>query len=113
EDTARWYVLQYRNPMRECLLRNQNKDLYKDVRVRQAIWRGVERKQIYDTVFAGLGIPGGPMTPAATPWVLPDDQLAQLPGFKKDRNAELQEAKQLLTAAGFANGFEDTMTTVT
>jgi peptide/nickel transport system substrate-binding protein len=113
QDKARWYVLQSRNPTRECLLLNQNRDFYKDVRVRQAIWRGVERKQIYDIVFAGLGIPGGPMTPAATPWVLPDEELEKLPGFKRDRNAELQEARQLLSAAGYANGFDDVMTTVT
>lgn len=112
-DTARWYILESRNPTRECLLLNQGRDFYRDVRVRQAIWRGIERKQIYDIVFAGLGIPGGPMTPAATPWVLPDEELAQLPGFKSDRNAELQEARQLLSAAGYANGFEDVMTTVT
>jgi peptide/nickel transport system substrate-binding protein len=112
-DKARWYVLQSRGATRECLLLNQTRDLYKDVRVRQAIWRAVERKQIYENVFAGLGIPGGPMTPAATQWVLPDSELEKLPGFKKDRNAELQEARQLLTAAGFPNGFEDTMTTVT
>jgi peptide/nickel transport system substrate-binding protein len=112
-DKARWYILQSRGATRECLLLNQGKDFYKDVRVRQAIWRGVERKQIYDNVFAGLGIPGGPMTPAATQWVLPDAELEKLPGFKKDRAAELQEARQLLAAAGYPNGFEDTMTTVT
>jgi peptide/nickel transport system substrate-binding protein len=95
------------------LLLNQNKPFYKDVRVRQAIWRAIDRKAIYDKVFAGLGLPGGPMTPAAISWVLPDSELETLPGFKKDRNAELTEAKQLLAAAGYPNGFEDTMTTVT
>jgi peptide/nickel transport system substrate-binding protein len=113
QDKSRWYVLQSTNPTRECLLLNQQRDLYKDVRVRQAVWRGIERKQIYDLVFAGLGIAGGPMTPAAAAWVLPNDELAKLPGFKKDRDAELQEAKQLLTAAGHPNGFDDVMTTVT
>ena len=112
-DKSRWYVLQRRNPTRECLLLNQGKQFYKDVRVRQAIWRAVDRKGIYDKVFQGLGIPGGPMTPAATPWVLPDAEMAKLPGFKSDRNAELTEAKQLLAAAGFPDGFTDTMTTVT
>jgi peptide/nickel transport system substrate-binding protein len=113
ESDKSYYVLQSRNATRECLLLNQNKPFYKDVRVRQAIWRAIERKAIYDKVFAGLGIPGGPMTPAAIAWVLPDAELEKLPGFKKDRNAELTEAKQLLTAAGFPDGFEDTMTTVT
>jgi peptide/nickel transport system substrate-binding protein len=112
-DKSNYYVLQSRNATRECLLLNQNKQFYKDVRVRQAIWRAIDRKAIYDKVFAGLGLTGGPMTPAAIAWVLPDSELETLPGFKKDRNAELTEAKQLLAAAGYPNGFEDTMTTVT
>ncbi len=107
------YVLQRRNPTRECLLLNQNRPFYKDVRVRQAIWRAVDRKAIYDKVFAGLGIPGGPMTPAATAWLLPEGEMEKLPGFRKDRDAELREAKQLLAAAGYPDGFEDTLTTVT
>ncbi|MGD9893727.1 MAG: ABC transporter substrate-binding protein [Dehalococcoidia bacterium] len=113
QDTERWYVLQSTNPTRECLLLNQERDFYKDVRVRQAVWRGIERKQIYDLVFAGLGIAGGPMTPAAAAWVLPNEELEKLPGFKKDRDAELKEAKDLLAAAGYADGFDDVMTTVT
>jgi peptide/nickel transport system substrate-binding protein len=113
ENNRDWYILQWRNPTRECLLLNQTRDLYKDVRVRQAIWRAIDRPAIYDRVFAGLGIAGGPMTPAAVAWVLPDAEMQTLPGFKKDRNAELQEARQLLTAAGHPNGFEDVMTTVT
>jgi peptide/nickel transport system substrate-binding protein len=113
QDRGNYYTLRRRNPTRECLMLNQQRDLYRDVRVRQAIWRAVERRQIYENVFAGLGIAGGPMSPAAATWVLPDNELEQLPGFKRDRNAELQEARQLLAAAGHPNGFEDTMTTVT
>jgi peptide/nickel transport system substrate-binding protein len=112
-DKANWYVLQRRNPTRECLMLNHNRPFYKDVRVRQAIWRAIDRKAIYDKVFAGLGIPHGPMSPAAVPWLLPDSDLQNLPGFKRDRNAELQEARQLLAAAGYPDGFEDTMMTVT
>jgi peptide/nickel transport system substrate-binding protein len=83
------------------------------VRVRQALWRAIDRKSIYDKVFNGLGFAGGAMTPAATPWVLPDSELERMPGFLKDRNADIAEAKKLLAAAGYPDGFEDTMTTVT
>jgi peptide/nickel transport system substrate-binding protein len=112
-DKNRYYVLQRRNPTRECLLLNQNRPFYKDVRVRQAVWRAIDRKAIYDKVFVGLGIPGGPMTPAAVPWLLPDSEMATLPGFLKDRNADIAEAKKLLAAAGYADGFDDTLTTAT
>ncbi len=61
---------------------------------------------MYETLFGGLGVPGGAITPAALPWALPEQELATLPGFLPDRDADLTEARQLLTAAGFANGFE-------
>ncbi len=97
---------------RECLLINHGKDRYKDPRVRLALQRAINRKQVYDTVFGGVGWVGGPMTPAAPVWVLPDAELAKLPGFGK-REDEIKEAKALLAAAGLANGFEETVITVT
>jgi len=100
------------NPTRECLVINHNKDPYKDIRIRQAIWRAIDRKQVYDTVFGGAGIPSGPMTPAAPAWLLPEVELAKLPGFGK-RADELAEAKKLLAAAGKPDGFEDTVLTAT
>ena len=100
------------NPTRECLLINHTKDRYKDVRIRQAIWRAIDRKAVYEKVFGGGGIAGGPMTPAAKSWVLPEKELITLPGFGP-RDKELAEAKKLLAAAGVPDGFEDTITTVT
>jgi peptide/nickel transport system substrate-binding protein len=100
------------NPTRECLLLNHTKAPYDDPRVRQAIWRAVNRQLVYDNVFAGGGIPGGPMSPAAANWVLPDEELKKLPGFG-DRAKDLTDAKAALSAAGFADGFEDTMMTAT
>ncbi len=100
------------NPTRECVLVNHNKDPYKDVRVRQAIWRAIDRKKVYDTVFGGAGTPSGPMTPAAPGWLLPEAEMAKLPGFG-DRATELKEAKALLSAAGKPDGFEDSILTAT
>jgi len=97
---------------RECLLINHNKDRYKDPKVRLALQRAINRPQVYATVFGGVGWVGGPMTPAAPNWVLPEAELAKLPGFGK-REDELKEAKALLSAAGLANGFEETVLTVT
>jgi peptide/nickel transport system substrate-binding protein len=112
-DVSRWYVLQSRSTTRDCLLLNQEKPFYGDVRVRQAIWRALDRTALYATLFAGLGTSGGPMSPAVTPWLLPDAELASLPGFRPDRDAELTEAKQLLAADGYADGFEDVLLTAT
>jgi peptide/nickel transport system substrate-binding protein len=112
ENDANFYILRAPNPTRECLLINHTKERYKDLRVRQALWRAVDRKQVYDNVYAGAGIIGGAMTPAAAGWVLPDAELAKLPGFGK-RADEIKEAKALLAAAGYPDGFEETIMTAT
>jgi len=97
---------------RECLLINHNKDRYKDPKVRLALSRAINRAQVYETVFGGLGFVGGPMTPAAPFWILSDAELAKLPGYGK-RDDEIKEAKALLSAAGLPDGFEETVLTVT
>jgi peptide/nickel transport system substrate-binding protein len=51
------------------------------------------------------------MTPAASGWVLPESELVKR-GFR-DRATDLKEAKELLSAAGFPNGFDETILTVT
>ncbi|MBA4179987.1 MAG: hypothetical protein C0506_05300 [Anaerolinea sp.] len=99
-------------PTRECLLINHNKDRYKDPKVRLALSRAINRAQVYETVFGGGGVVGGPMTPAAPFWALPEAELKKLPGYG-DRATEIREAKALLSAAGFPNGFEETVLTVT
>ena len=112
ESDKNYVITRAPTPTRECLLINHGKDRYKDPKVRLALWRAINRKQVYDTVFGGLGFVGGPMTPAAPNWVLPDSELAKLPGFGK-REDEIKEAKALLSAAGVGNGFEETVLTVT
>jgi peptide/nickel transport system substrate-binding protein len=96
---------------RQVLSINETKPPYNNPLVRQALWRGIDRKQIYDKVY-GAGKPGGVMTPSATFWALPDAELAKLPGFGP-RDQELAEAKKLLAAAGMADGFSDKIMTAT
>ncbi|MCC7366096.1 MAG: ABC transporter substrate-binding protein [Dehalococcoidia bacterium] len=112
QDDSKFQILFEANPTRECLLINHNADRYKDVRVRQALWMLVDRELVYRNVFAGGGIAGGPMSPAAKNWLLPETELKTLPGFR-DRATELKEAKALLEAAGLGNGFEEKLLTAT
>src|SRR5262249_43049689 len=43
-------------------------------------------------------------------WALTPEELQQLPGFSKDYEASLKEAKRLLTEAGYPNGFKTVLT---
>jgi peptide/nickel transport system substrate-binding protein len=112
EGDNNFYITSAPNPTRECLLINHNLPRYQDPRVRLALSRAIDRQQVYDTVFAGGGMVGGPMTPAAPAWVLPEDELLRMPGYG-NRQDEVREARALLSAAGFPNGFEETVLTVT
>src|SRR5688500_336831 len=52
---------------------------------------------------------GGPQPPG-TLGALTEEELQQLPGFSKDYQASLAEAKRLLAEAGYPNGFKTVLT---
>jgi peptide/nickel transport system substrate-binding protein len=89
------------NIMSHISMRTDQKP-FSDVRVRQAISHAIDRQGILDAVAEGVGV-FNPAVPAAlTDWTLPIDQLGEgAKYFKYDP----KEAKRLLTAAGYPNGF--------
>jgi ABC-type transport system substrate-binding protein len=52
----------------------------------------------------------GGLIPPGAPWALTPEELQALPGFSKDYEANLQEAKRLLAEAGYPNGFKTVLT---
>ncbi|MGH2632807.1 MAG: ABC transporter substrate-binding protein [Tepidiformaceae bacterium] len=111
DDNAAFQVLRTPSAARECVLVNHTAPKWKDPRVRLAAWRAIDRRQLYAAAFLGEGTPAGPMSPAVPAWALSETELSGLPGFGA-RAAELTEAKALLAAAGFKDGFDDTLLTV-
>jgi peptide/nickel transport system substrate-binding protein len=89
------------NIMSHISMRTDQKP-FSDVRVRQAISHAIDRQGILDAVAEGVGV-FNPAVPAAlTDWTLPIDQLGEgAKYFKYDP----KEAKRLLAAAGYPNGF--------
>jgi hypothetical protein len=47
---------------------------------------------------------------ADTPWALSGEELQALPGYGKDHEANLLEAKRLLAEVGYLNGFQTVLT---
>ena len=81
---------------------NMKKDLFKDVKVRQAINYAIDKKSIIDNVLRGLSIyPAGVESPAI--------MFAATDLTPYDYNPE--KAKQLLAEAGYPNGFKTTLHT--
>ena len=71
-----------------------------DQRVRQAILLALDKPAIMQAGIMGLGnLVGGGIPPAMKYWYVPADQL---PNQKRD----VAKAKQLLTEAGYPNGFD-------
>ena len=76
---------------------------FSDVRVRQAMSMALDRKAIIDTIYEGAGVINPPGVPVALKdWSLPVDQLGE---GAKNFTYDPKEAKRLLAAAGYPNGF--------
>src|SRR6266567_2412546 len=91
KSTVYWVNLN-RNPSEMAL--NLRNDLFKDIRVRQAIGKAIDRKAIIDSVFLGrASLSSGIIMPSAD-YQLPEVELQSL--YKRD----VDGAKQLLKAAG-------------
>ena len=89
------------NVMNHISMRTDQKP-FSDVRVRQAISHAIDRQGILDATAEGVGV-FNPAVPAALKdWTLPIDQLGEGAKYFKFDPAE---ARRLLAAAGYPNGF--------
>jgi peptide/nickel transport system substrate-binding protein len=86
---------------------NVDKKPFDDERVRKAMSLAIDRYDMAKTLapLTGLDTVSGLISPDA-PWALSPEELQQLPGFGKDYEANLKEAKRLLAEAGYPNGFK-------
>jgi peptide/nickel transport system substrate-binding protein len=86
---------------------NIDKKPFDDERVRKAMSLALDRYDMAKTLtpLTGLDTVSGPIPPGA-PWALSPEELQALPGFGKDYEANLKEAKRLLAEAGYPDGFK-------
>ena len=75
---------------------------FNDVRVRQAISLAIDRQGIIDAILEGVGIVNPTVPAAFKEWAVPIDQLGEGARYFKHNPAE---ARRLLAAAGYPNGF--------
>ncbi len=83
---------------------NGNFPPFNDVRVRKAISLIIDRRKVLNVYGFGEGVLAGPIPAYAKYWALPQDELLQIPGYRKDRAADIAEAKRLLEEAGYPDG---------
>ena len=76
---------------------------YLDRRFCQAMHLAVDRYLMIDAVYLGSAKPTGQEdTPwFNTFWAIPEEELLATPGFRPDREADIEEARALLDASGY------------
>lgn len=88
------------------MLFNLNKEPFGDARVRRAIHLGVSRQNLIKAFATQEQINLTRWIPYGDPYATAAEDIAQLPGYREDKTADIEEAKKLLTEAGFPDGIE-------
>lgn len=90
---------------------NVEKKPFDDERVRKALGLAINRYDMSKTLkpLSGLETLGGLVHPD-TPWGLKLEEIQDLPGYNKDYEANVKEAKRLLAEAGYPEGFKTVLT---
>ena len=93
------------NVMSHISMRTDQKP-FSDVRVRQAMSLAIDRQGILDATAEGVGVFNPAVPTALKDWSIPMNQLGEGAKYEKYDPAE---AKRLLAAAGYPQGFQGTM----
>ena len=105
-------VYEAATPSRNLTIVNHKVAPFTDPRVRLALSRAINRKQVYDLALAGAGTVGAAISPSLPTWILPETEMTKLPGYLKNPDEDLAEAKKLMSAAGLEKGFDVTCETL-
>jgi peptide/nickel transport system substrate-binding protein len=90
---------------------NVDKKPFDDERVRKALSLALDRYEMLKTLrpITTLDAVGGMMHPGSQ-WALSEEELQRFPGFGKDHEANVREARRLLAEAGYPDGFKTVLT---
>ncbi len=84
---------------------NNQKPPYNDERVRRAIFLAPNRPALIEVYSESMSLAGSRWVSDSTYSATPFDQLQQIKGYRGEDDEAITEAKQLLAAAGFPDGF--------
>jgi ABC-type transport system substrate-binding protein len=73
---------------------------WNDPRLMQAINMAYDRPQLIQQLHSGLGRPSGNVFWVLSAWALSQDELATMPGYRRDKEEDFTEARALWEAAG-------------
>lgn len=81
---------------------------FDNINVRKAMALAVDHAESLRVLMQDDGVVGGHLVPGH--WGMSAEDLAKMPGYGPDIEANRAEARRLLAEAGFPNGFETTLT---
>ena len=99
-------TVEFPSPVMNHIPMRTDQKPFSDVRVRHAMSLAIDRKVIIESAYEGVGAINPPVPAALREWSIPLDKLGEGAKFYKHDPAE---AKRLLAAAGYPNGFPATM----
>ena len=74
---------------------------YVDRRVAQAVHLAIDRFAVIQATYRGYARLSGPRPWFAFGWAMPEAELAQQPGYRRDKAADIAAARQLIQASGY------------
>ena len=99
-------TVEFPSPVMSHISMRTDQKPFNDERVRQAMSMAIDRKALIEAVFEGVGAMNPAVPAALKEWSIPFDKLGEGAKYYKHDPAE---AKKLLAAAGYPNGFPGTM----
>lgn len=88
------------------VLFNNRREPFNDPRVRRAIHLAVSRQNLIAAFGSQEQMNLTRWIPYGDPYATPPEEIAQLPGYREDKSADIETAKQLLADAGFPDGIQ-------
>src|SRR5262245_19285952 len=99
-------TVEFGSPVMNHISMRVDQKPFSDARVRQAMSLAIDRQAIIDSVYEGGAALNPPVPAALKEWSVPFDKLGEGAKYYKYDPAE---AKRLLAAAGYPNGFPGSM----
>jgi peptide/nickel transport system substrate-binding protein len=99
-------TVEFPSPVMSHISMRTDQKPFSDARVRQAMSMAIDRQAIIEAVLEGVGSMNPAVPAALKEWSIPFDKLGEGAKYYKYDPAE---AKKLLAAAGYPNGFPGTM----
>ena len=99
-------TVEFPSPVMTHISMRTDQKPFSDIRVRHAMSLAIDRKTIIEQAYEGVGVMNPPVPAGLREWSVPFDKIGEGAKYYKHDPAE---AKRLLAAAGYPNGFPASM----